>query len=152
VSHSDGLASSEADRRRALYGANEIIEEAPGGWRILARDTAKDPMIWFLFAASVLFAMIGEWSEATILLLAIAPLIGMDLYLHRRTQASTAGLRSSIAESASVLRDGGVMTLAASALVPGDLVLVKTGQSFPADGVIIAGADMQADESTLTGE
>ncbi len=152
VNSSDGLASSEADRRRSVYGANEIIEEAPGGWRVLVRDTAKDPMIWFLFATSVLFAVISQWSETAILILAIAPLVGMDLYLHRRTQASTAGLRSSIAASASVMRDGVAVNLAASELVPGDLVLVKTGESFPADGVIIGGADIQADESTLTGE
>jgi Ca2+-transporting ATPase len=147
-----GLTSGEVERRRGVYGANAIIEDLRGGWRELARDTARDPMIWFLFATSLLFAIVQEWNEALVLMLAIGPLVGMDLYLHRRTQASTASLRSGIAETAAALRNDAVVTVAASELVPGDLVLLGAGESFPADGLIVVAADAQVDESALTGE
>jgi Ca2+-transporting ATPase len=76
----------------------------------------------------------------------------MDAYLHRRTQSTTEGLAGRLASSARVLRQGEIQNIAAVDVVPGDLVIVSTGQSFPADGLIVAGANLQADESALTGE
>ncbi|MFO1352137.1 MAG: cation-transporting P-type ATPase [Gammaproteobacteria bacterium] len=87
-----GLYAAEVAERSARYGANDILVTPPGGWRELLLATAKDPMIAFLLATSALYAGLGEYDEAVILLLAIAPLIGMDFYLHRRTQLSTQGL------------------------------------------------------------
>lgn len=147
-----GLSTREVDERRRLYGRNNIIESPPGGWRDLVRDTAKDPMIWFLAATSALFATVGDQAEALIMIGAIAPLVGMDAFLHRRTQASTRGLSSRLAEHAVVIRDGERAEVPASDIVPGDLVLIHAGQPFPADGLIVAGESLQADESTLTGE
>ena len=147
-----GLATAEAAARAARYGANLILESTGRGWALLARETVKDPMLWFLLGTSALFATVGEWSEAAILLAALVPFIGMDAYLHRRTQASVEGLASRLAAHARVERDGALVTLAATELVPGDLVLVRASELFPADGVLLAGERPQADESTLTGE
>ena len=83
---------------------------------------------------------------------ALVPLFGMDAYLHRRTQASVEGLSGRLATTARVLRDGSQRTVPAETLVPGDLVLVRSGEFFPADGLIVAGEELQVDESTLTGE
>jgi Ca2+-transporting ATPase len=147
-----GLSQSEVEERRAVYGRNDIIETPRGGWRDLIRDTAKDPMIWFLAATSGLFAAVGDRTEALIMIGAIAPILGMDAFLHRRTQASTEGLRSRLAERATVVRDGERAEVPAAGLVPGDLVLVRAGEPFPADGLVVGGESLQADESALTGE
>jgi Ca2+-transporting ATPase len=92
-----GLTVDEVTARQQLYGFNDIVEAAKGGWRDLARDTARDPMIWFLVATSGLFAIIGDYGAATTLIAAMVPLIAMDAYLHRRTQASTEGLSGRLA-------------------------------------------------------
>lgn len=147
-----GLSSSEVEERRAHYGGNDIIENPPAGWRDLLRDTIKDPMIWFLAATSALFAVIGDYGEALIMLAAIGPLVGMDAFLHRRTQASTQGLSSRLAEGATVIRSAARINVRATELVPGDLAIVTSGEAFPADGLIVAGDSLQADESALTGE
>jgi Ca2+-transporting ATPase len=147
-----GLTAEELAARRSLFGFNDIVETPPARWRDLIRDTARDPMIWFLLATSLLFAFLGEYTEALILLLALVPLAGMDAYLHRRTQASTQGLASRLAAQAKVLRDGAVTEVPARDLVPGDLVLLAPGEPFPADGLVVAGTELQADESALTGE
>jgi len=147
-----GLGSDEAARRAARYGRNLILETAEPAWRQLLRETLKDPMLWFLLGTSGLFAVTGDLTEAAILLAALVPLLGMDAYLHRRTQASVEGLASHLAARARVERDGALVTLAASELVPGDLVRVGAGELFPADGVVVAGERLQADESILTGE
>jgi P-type Ca2+ transporter type 2C len=147
-----GLTAAEVGKRRARYGLNDILETPPSRWRDLARDTVKDPMIWFLAGVSGLYAGVGELKEAVILLVAIVPLVGMDAFLHWRTQASTEGLKSRLAERANVVRDSVPAQIPARELVPGDLALVAPAEAFPADGIIVGGADLQVDESSLTGE
>jgi Ca2+-transporting ATPase len=147
-----GLTQSEVESRRARHGENHIIEAVSAGWRTVLRDTAKDPMLWFLFAAGGLFAVAGETTEAVVLLVALVPFMGMDVFLHRRAQASIEGLGSRLASDARVLRNGDTCIVAATELVPGDVVTMEAGESFPADGVIISVEQVQVDESSLTGE
>jgi len=147
-----GLDAAQVDARRTLYGSNLIVETVRGGWRQLALETLKDPMLWFLLATSALFAVVGDWTEAAILLCALVPIVGMDAFLHRRTMASTEGLRSRLASRSTVLREGQPQSIAATDLVPGDLVIVGSGEALPADGLVVDGERIQADESTLTGE
>jgi Ca2+-transporting ATPase len=146
------LTSAQASDRLRLYGPNDIVEAPPSTWRELARDTLRDPMLWFLLGTAVLFFFLGDYVEAITLAAAIVPLIGMDAYLHRRTQASTRGLVSRLAVRARVLRDGVVVERPAREIVPGDLVEVESGEPFPADGLIVAGENIQVDESVLSGE
>jgi Ca2+-transporting ATPase len=147
-----GLPSASVASRRARWGANEIVERQAPGWRAVLRDTARDPMIWFLVGTAALFGVVGDTTEAVVLLLAIVPLTGMDAFLHYRTQASTAGLASRLAARATVVRDGGLVQCPVVEVVAGDLAVVAAGEAFPADGVIVAGGDLQVDESALSGE
>jgi Ca2+-transporting ATPase len=147
-----GLTTGEVSERSARHGSNLILETPAGGWRHLLRETLKDPMLWFLLGTSAVFGVVGQWTEASILLAALVPLLGMDAFLHRRTRASIEGLSSRLATSALVERDGVRLTVESTALVPGDLVLIRTGEAFPADGLVVSGEQIQADESTLTGE
>lgn len=147
-----GLTSAEVEARRVSYGGNDILEVSPAGWRTLAKDTARDPMLWFLLGTALLFLWLGDRLEAATLLAAVVPLVGMDLYLHRRTSASTEGLASRLAARVRVRRDDVEQEIDATALVPGDLVLLRAGQNVPADGLLVGGREAQLDESALTGE
>ncbi len=147
-----GLTTEQAQARSARYGRNLILETVAGGWWQLVRVTLKDPMLWFLLGTSSLFGFVGEWTEAIILLVALIPFLGMDAFLHRRTHASTAGLSSRLASVATLWRDGVRQVVTATELVPGDLVVVGVGEAFPADGLVVRGERLQADESALTGE
>jgi len=147
-----GLSATEVAARLVQYGPNDIVEQATHPWWGLARDTAKDPMIWFFGGTSVLYAATGQVVEAVTLLIAIGPLVMMDVFLHRRTQASTAGLKSRLAERSTVIREGTAAVISSIGIVPGDLVVVGSGEAFPADGIIVGGTNLQADESSLTGE
>jgi P-type Ca2+ transporter type 2C len=146
-----GLTTAQVQAQRSC-GFNDIVPPAASGWRVVARDTARDPMLWFLVLTAALFAFLGQLAESVTLLVAMGPLLGMDAYLHRRTAASSAGLASRLASSARVLRDGQWQDIAARELVPGDLVEISPGGYFPADGLLVSGVGLQADESTLTGE
>lgn len=146
-----GLSASQVAAARK-FGSNDILPPQAAGWRAVARDTARDPMLWFLGATSGISFTLGQTGEGWMLLGALVPLLGMDAYLHRRTLASTAGLAGRLATSARVRRDGRWLDMPTRELLPGDVVEVGTGAYFPADGVLVAGTNLQADESTLTGE
>jgi Ca2+-transporting ATPase len=147
-----GLTADEVDERRLLYGSNDILGDRSSGWGDIARDTARDPMVWLLVATALLFAWLGDYIEASVLGMALVPIVGMDAYLHRRTQVTTEGLAGRLATQARVLREGAVKEIPSVELVPGDLVIVSESESFSADGVLVAGVNLQADESALTGE
>ncbi len=149
---SEGLSAIKVADSRSAFGRNVIVAATVSGWLEVIRSTLQDPMVWFLAITAVLFVWLGDYAEASILASALIPIAGMDAYLHRRTQASTAGLASRLATQARVVRDGRETEVPAEDLVPGDLVLVPAGTYFPADGLIVAGESLQADESTLTGE
>jgi len=147
-----GLSNADVQNRRRQFGANDIIEAARDPWREIALETAKDPMLWFLFVASVLHGFLGQYLEAGVLLVAALPLTGMDVFLHFRTRASTQALNSRLAERATVIRDGEETRVAAIEIVPGDLAVVSASHPFPADGIITTATGLQVDESALTGE
>ena len=147
-----GLTADEVEQRQRLYGSNDILGDRRSGWGDIARDTARDPMVWLLVATAFLFAWLGDYIEASVLALALVPIAGMDAYLHRRTQATTEGLAGRLATQARVLRDGVAREIPSAGLVPGDLVIVNESEFFPADGVLVAGVNLQADEFALTGE
>lgn len=137
---------------RQRFGTNLIVETPDSGWQQLLKDTLRDPMLWFLLATSVIFWFTGDHTEALVLLVALIPFLGMDAYLHRRTQVSTAALSGQLASRATALRQGQKTVIDAVDLVPGDLVEVQAGEPFPADGVVLSAESAQVDESALTGE
>jgi P-type Ca2+ transporter type 2C len=147
-----GLAGAEIEDARRRHGANHIVEARARPVLEMVRSTAADPMIWFLVGTAVLYAILGQRSEAITLVASIAPLVGMDLYLHRRSQASTRALGGLLADTARVIRGGTTTMIPAADVVVGDLVEVGAGEPFPADGVIVAARGVAVDESALTGE
>ncbi|XXF81422.1 cation-transporting P-type ATPase [Myxococcaceae bacterium GXIMD 01537] len=149
---SRGLDAGEVRERRARYGPNDVLARTHRTALQVLRETVGDPMLWFLVGTSGLYLVLGEHTEGLVLLLAIVPLLGMDAFLHRRTRASTEGLQSRLAARARVLRDGHEQVVPANEVVVGDLVRVDAGEHFPADGLIVRGEGLQAEESSLTGE
>ncbi|POB13589.1 cation-transporting P-type ATPase [Halobacteriovorax sp. DA5] len=153
IGRSSGLDEKEVTKQRSKFGTNEIVERVGSPWLELIVDTLKDPMVWFLVSISAVFYFIGEFSESLILILATLPLIFMDAFLHFRTQASTAGLRSQLSSKVTLLREGKVVIVDSLDIVPGDLVVLSSKNLFlPADGYWEEVDSLQVDESVLTGE
>ncbi|MFG1511373.1 HAD-IC family P-type ATPase, partial [Halobacteriovorax sp. HFRX-2_2] len=153
VGRATGLGEKEVTKQRSKFGTNEIVERVGSPWLELIVDTLKDPMVWFLVSISAVFYFIGEFSESLILILATLPLIFMDAFLHFRTQASTAGLRSQLSSKVTLLREGKEVIVDSLDIVPGDLVVLSSKNLFlPADGYWEEVDSLQVDESVLTGE
>ncbi|MBY0544107.1 MAG: cation-translocating P-type ATPase [Gammaproteobacteria bacterium] len=146
------LNTTEIEKRKNQYGNNDIIRIHGNRWLTLLFDTISDPMIWFLIITSGLFTVLKNYNQAIILLLATIPLLGMDAFLHWRTQASARSLSRQLATTARVIRSDKEVLIATEDIVPGDLIIMSSGMLFPADGILITGSNMQVDESLLTGE
>jgi len=148
-----GLTSDQAAALLAEHGPNELVPErrrhTPLYW--VARGLA-DPMVLLLLAAGAVYLAIGSTEDAVVVAIAVGPIALVGVLLELRSDRALEGLRRLTAPLAKVLRDGLPRTIPSRELVPGDLVFLEEGQVIPADGVVEESANLQVDESALTGE
>jgi Ca2+-transporting ATPase len=147
-----GLDSEEAARRLAHFGPNAFEAARKTPWpAILARQFLSVLILILVVAAVVSFA-VGETVDAAAIL-AIVVLNGLLGFVQEwRAEEALEALRRMLAPHSRVVRDGHEQEIEARALVPGDLVLLETGDRVPADLRLIETIRLRADESLLTGE
>ncbi|MEU4288618.1 cation-translocating P-type ATPase [Kribbella sp. NPDC026596] len=147
-----GLTGTEAASRLASYGPNEIAAEKPPSILAVALAQVRDPMNLMLIAVVVVSLLIGELSTGILVALLILLNIGLGTRQELTARASVDALAKMQIPQARVIRDGEVTMIAATEVVPGDLVEVEAGDIVPADGRIIRSATLEAQEAALTGE
>ena len=145
-----GLTSREARLRLARFGANAMPDTTLHPWR-MALDKFWAPVPWMLEATVVLELALGKYIEAAVIagLLLFNAIIG--LAQEGRAQQTLRALKSRLAITASVLRDGAWAKIPATDLVPGDVIKLSLGGIVPADARLTAG-NVLVDQSMLTGE
>jgi H+-transporting ATPase len=146
----DGLTGKEAQRRLAQFGANTMPDTALHPWR-RALEKFWAPVPWMLEATVVLELALGKYAEAAVIagLLLFNAVIG--LVQEGRAQQTLKALKSRLAMTASVRRDGAWTTLPAAGLVPGDVIKLSLGGVVAADAKLTSG-NVLLDQSMLTGE
>jgi H+-transporting ATPase len=145
-----GLSSAEARRRLADIGPNATPDTDVHPLRsVLGKFIAPVPCL--LEAAIALQLVLGEYVEASIIAVLLVFNAALGLLHEGRAQATVKALKSRLALSASVRRDGEWAIIPAAELVPGDIVKLSLGSVVAADVLLIAGAVL-LDQSTLTGE
>ncbi|MGE3608278.1 MAG: cation-translocating P-type ATPase [Bacteriovoracaceae bacterium] len=147
-----GLNDQEVNEQTKNFGQNEIIKLSQKTWYQIFFETLKDPMIWFLAIIGIIYLFLGNQTEALTLFIAILPLLLMDLFLHWRTEASTASLSTQLSTTTYVIRDQKRLQIPSVEIVPGDLVILNPGDYIPADGLFQKCENLQVDESLITGE
>ena len=147
---SRGLTSVEARSRLTRYGPNAMPDTAVSAWRMaLAKFWA--PVPWMLEAAIILQAALHEYVEAAVIAGLLIFNAALGFFQEGRAQATLAALKSRLALTASVLRDGAWQNIPATELVPGDTVKLSLGGVVAADVKLVAGSIL-LDQSMLTGE
>jgi Ca2+-transporting ATPase len=147
-----GLSSKEAASRQAHYGNNRLKETPPRSPWLLLFDQFKGVLILVLIGAAILAAAIGDVVDASVILVVVVINAILGFSQERRAEQSLAALKKMLAPTAEVRRDGQAVTLTADELVPGDIVILSSGDRVPADGRVIAAHSFEVDESSLTGE
>jgi len=147
---SRGLTSAEASAALAKFGANAIPDSAVPPWRMaLAKFWA--PIPWMLEATIILQAVLHEYVEAAVIAALLVFNAAIGFFQEGRAQATLAALKSRLALTASVMRDGAWRDIPATELVPGDTVKLSVGGVVAADVKLVDGSVL-LDQSMLTGE
>ena len=154
----EGLSTQEAQERLEKFGPNKLKEaEKP---TLLQRFIAqlKDPMLIILLAAAGVSALTGmlsgepEWAEVIIILIVVLLNAVLGVLQESKAEAAIEALQTMTAATCKVMRDGKMVVLHSTDLVPGDVVILEAGDAVPADGRIIENASMKIEEAALTGE
>jgi Ca2+-transporting ATPase len=160
-----GLSSEEAKQRLTKYGFNELKEKKRRTALQMFLEEFKDIFILLLIAATILSAIIGYYESLgtqqgfletytdTITILIIVVLVAVAGFIQEyRAEKAVEALKKLTAPKARVMRDGKEMIIPAREVVPGDILLLESGDTAPADARILEAIELKADEAVLTGE
>jgi Ca2+-transporting ATPase len=148
----DGLSHEQVRERLARDGPNEWPGPRPARWADPLLAQWREPMVRLLMGASLVYALLGDVHEAIALMGFVAVSAAISVWQTRRTEAVLSALRRLSASRAWVLREGRAQRVAADALVVGDIMALHEGDRVAADAQLLRAADLQVDESLLTGE
>jgi Ca2+-transporting ATPase len=147
-----GLDASEAERRLARDGANELPAARRHGFLARALAVLAEPMFVLLGVATTLYLVLGDLGEALVLSASVLVVVGITLRQAGKSEKALDALRDLSTPQASVLRDGERVRIDARRLVVGDVVVLGEGDRVPADARLIEATQLGVDESLLTGE
>ncbi len=147
-----GLTAAQAAARLAEHGPNELPHRAPPPFWLVFIRQFHNPLIYILMAAAIVALLMQEYTDAGFIfgVLMLNAVIG-SLQEWKAEKANQA-LQQLIVTKAAVVRDGDACEMAARELVPGDVVLVESGNRIPADMRLLGAHGLDVDESLLTGE
>ena len=147
-----GLSSAEAAARLQQYGPNELqAAERISPWQILL-EQFKNVLILILLGATALSLFLGHGIESIVIAIIVLFAVGLGFVQEYRAERAIDALRKMAAPTATVLRDGVRGQNPARELVPGDVILLHTGDRLPADGRLLEAINLQVEEAALTGE
>jgi len=147
-----GLSAAEAARRLRQDGPNSLPAAKRLGTARLVLEVLREPMFLLLCAASGIYLLIGDITEALILAASILVVIGITVVQRRKTEHALEALRDLSSPRALVIRDGGQSRIAGAEVVRGDLLVLSEGDRIAADARLLVANDLMVDESLLTGE
>ena len=160
-----GLTAAEAARRLAAFGENKLDEKKKKPLIVRFLEQFKDAMIIILLIAAVIsfgvacYQVFGtkegdpiEFVEPILIVFIVILNAVMGLVQESKAEKALEALKNMSAPHARVLRDGKEQIVAASALVPGDIIFLEAGDFVPADARLLESTNLKSEESALTGE
>lgn len=148
----NGLSIQEVESRFSEYGPNELTEEAKKPFAKKLAEQFLDPMIIILLLAAIVSGIVGEWVDSIIILAIVVINAALSLFQEGKAEEAIAALKKMSSPTVKVVREGKTSEIASAQLVPGDLVILETGDIVPADLRLIESSNLKIDESSLTGE
>ena len=149
---STGLTTQQAQERLTQYGPNELKKESGKSPLKLLLHQFTDILMIILLIATGLSFVAGEPTDAIIILAIVVASATLGFTQEYRSEKAVEALKKMTSPTASVLRGGKEVRIPATELVPGDIILLYTGDKIPADGRLIEAFTMKTDEAPLTGE
>ena len=148
----EGLNNQEAERRLVEFGPNELQAEKQVSPLQIFIGQFKSILIIILFFATIFSAVVGEIIDAIIILAIVIASAGLGFFQEYRAERALEALKKMLSPAITVVRDGKEKRLDSSKLVPGDVIILEAGDKIPADARLFKIANLNVDESSLTGE
>ena len=155
---SKGITEEEAKKRREKYGENKLQEQKKEGLLKRFIKQFNDFMIIILIIAAIISAVIAKVEGSndyidSVIIIAIVILNSiMGVVQEAKAEKSLEALKKMSAPVAKVKRDGKIITIKGTEVVPGDIVILEAGNYVPADCRLIQSYSLKVEESSLTGE
>jgi magnesium-transporting ATPase (P-type) len=148
----NGLSGNEVDELTEKYGLNDIPRGKKDSWFVRLLMQFHNVLIYVLMVAAVITALLDHWIDTWVILAVVVINALIGFIQEGKAEKALESIRQMLSLEAIVVRDGKKQTIEAEALVPGDIVLLKSGDKVPADVRIIDSKDFRVEESPLTGE
>jgi Ca2+-transporting ATPase len=148
----NGLTTDEVVERTAHYGLNQLVEGKRVTFLEMLWSQFNNFIVILLIIASLISALLGEWIDASAIMAIVILNAILGIVQERRAAEEFAALKKMAAPEAQVMRNGHRMVVAASELVPGDIVYLEAGNFVPADVRLLEAINLKVEEAALTGE
>ncbi len=148
----DGLSTEEITNRLAKHGPNQLPEAKIRGPLVRFFCQFHNVLIYVLIIASAVTAMLGHWVDASVILFVVFINAVIGFVQEGKAENALKAIRQMLSPNAMVMRNGRQLTVPAEELVPGDIVLLQSGDKVPADLRLFRIKGLQIQESALTGE
>lgn len=147
-----GLSDEEVDRRQKKYGPNTMsARSGTPAWKRFLQQF-NQPLVYILIAASVITALLQEWVDSGVIFGVVLANAIIGFIQESKAEKAIDALNSMVVTEATVRRGGHKKRIPSAQLVPGDVVLLQSGDRVPADLRLFDVNSLQVDESALTGE
>ncbi len=151
-SSSEGLTVSQAKHRLGRYGLNEIEKgHHINPFKIFAEQFAS-PLVWILLVALVISVFLGEIENVIVIAIIVVLNSILGFIQEFRAEKSIEALQKMASLQAKVIRSGKEIKIDSKYLVPGDVIIIETGDKIPADCRLLEVHDLKTQEGPLTGE
>jgi len=147
-----GLSAIAAEEKLLETGPNELQEGKKKSIALMLLAQFKDVMILILLAAAIIAGIVGDLTDTIVILIIVLLNAFLGFFQEYRAEKAMKALKQMAVTQTRVMRDGSVSWLSATALVPGDVVLLEAGNAVLADLRIIESKNLKIEEAALTGE
>ena len=147
-----GMTTVEVAKQQQAHGYNQLPDREKKSFVSIVLRVLTEPMIFLLVAVVIVYFLLGDRTEAIVLMISVMVIISIELYQDSKTEKALEALRDLASPSCNVIRDGKHQIISTRELVVGDILLVAEGERVPADARLLEAENIMADESLLTGE
>lgn len=147
-----GLTEAEVNISREKYGRNSIEDQNSNYFLVTFKEIVLEPMFLLLLATSIIYFLLGEYSEGLFLLGAIIIISAISFFQNARSRKALNLLKEYTQTLSTVIRNNQPIKIRSEEIVVGDVVVAQEGELITADGIVLQLNDLSVNESILTGE
>src|SRR5660397_60985 len=137
-----GLTTLEAKKLQEKFGKNELVAKKKESFSRKILKVISEPMFLLLIVAAVIYFILGEPRDGSIMLVFVIGIISIDVIQEWKTDKTLNALKNLSAPHCKVIRDGEEVIIESVNLVPGDMMIISEGVKIPADGEVMKTADL----------